>query len=143
MDTTQSIFPVISCSDLDTARDFYRELLGLDVVFESGWYTLLRSPTDATVQLGFVLQGHHTVPPELGSTASGVLVSAVVPDVDVVYSRALEMGAQIVWPLRDEEFGQRHFMAADPTGLVIDVITPIRPARTFLAAVARWRKANR
>ena len=43
MDLAQSIFPVISCSDLDTARDFYRELLGLDVVFESGWYTLLRS----------------------------------------------------------------------------------------------------
>jgi len=143
MDLAQSIFPVISCSDLDTARDFYRELLGLDVVFESGWYTLLRSRTDSKVQLGFVQAGHHTVPRELGPTAAGVLDSVIVEDVDVVDARAVEMKANIVWPLRDEEFGQRHFMAADPTGLVVDVITPIRPARSFLEAVAAWRKASR
>ena len=142
MEQPQSIFPVICSSDLDAARDFYRELLDLDVVFESGWYTLLRSRVDANVQLGFVLADHPTIPRELG-TASGVLVSVTVRDVDVVYARATAMDAKIVWPLRDEEFGQRHFMAADPTGLVVDVITPIRPARDFLEAVAAWRRANR
>lgn len=143
MDLPQSIFPVISCSDLDAARDFYRELLGLDVVFESGWYTLLRSRTDSKVQLGFVLANHPTVPRELGTTTSGVLVSVIVRNVDDVFARAVEMNAKVVWPLCDEAFGQRHFMAADPTGLVVDVITPIRPARGFLGAVAAWRKANR
>lgn len=143
MDQPHSIFPVIACSDLDAARDFYRDLLGLEVAFESGWYTLLRSRTDSDVQVGFVQSGHQTVPRELGTAASGVLVSVIVPDVDTVHARAVEMHANIVLSLRDEEFGQRHFMTSDPTGLVVDVITPIRPARSFLEAVARWRKANR
>lgn len=34
-------------------------------------------------------------------------------------------------PLRSEEFGQRHFIVADPNGVLIDVITPIPPSGTF------------
>lgn len=33
--------------------------------------------------------------------------------------------------LRSEDFGQRHFMVADPNGVLIDVITPIAPAAAY------------
>jgi hypothetical protein len=33
--------------------------------------------------------------------------------------------------LRSEDFGQRHFIVADPNGVLIDVITPIAPAASY------------
>jgi len=138
-----SIFPVVSCDDLDAARDFYTDLLDLHVEFESGWYTVLRSRNSGSIQLGFVEAGHPSVPAVVSNRAAGVLISVIVEDVDRIHEKALAMRARIVWPLQDESFGQRHFMAADPTGLVVDVITPIRPARSFLRDVAQWRRGNR
>jgi len=114
MDLPQSIFPVINCSYLDANRDFYRELFGLDVVFESGWYTLLRSRTDSNVQLGFVLANHPTVPRELGTTTSGVLVSVIVRNVDDVFARAVEMNAKILWPLPGPRPHRRSLVAIAP-----------------------------
>ena len=138
-----SIFPVIVTSDLDESSMFYRDLLGIEVVFESGWYSLLQHADRPSLQIGFVSSGHETVPESLGRVARGVLVSVEVDDVDVVHDRAVGMHAEIVWPLADERFGQRHFMVADPAGLIVDVITPIAPSRGFLREVARWRRANR
>ena len=138
-----SVFPFVCTDDLDAAAGFYAALLDLEIVFECGWYTLLRSPDDASVQLGLVEAGHPTVPRQLVQQAAGVLVSVEVDDVDARYECARELGADIVWPLQTEEFGQRHFMVTDPTGLVVDVITPTTPSRAFLKEVARWRRANR
>ena len=138
----ESIYPVVSCPDVNGARDFYAPLLDLEVVFECGWYTLLRSPVGPAVQLAFVTAGHDTVPAALDRHAAGVLISVEVPDVDAVHARAVAMGADVVWTLRDERFGQRHFMVRDPTGLVLDVITPIPVRTAFRREVARWRRAR-
>lgn len=35
--------------------------------------------------------------------------------------------------LRSEDFGQRHFIIADPDGVLIDIITPIAPSPEFAA----------
>jgi catechol 2,3-dioxygenase-like lactoylglutathione lyase family enzyme len=140
--SVESIYAVVSCPDVDAARDFYAPLLDLDVVFECGWYTLLRSPVSPAVQLAFVTAGHETVPDALDHQAAGVLISVEVPDVDAVHVRAQAMGAEVVWSLRDEVFGQRHFMVRDPTGLVLDVISPIPVDASFRREVARWRRTR-
>ena len=36
----------------------------------------------------------------------------------------------------DEPFGQRHFITADPNGVMIDVIKPIPPSAEFAAQYA-------
>ena len=149
-----SVFPVVCCDDLDEARDFYVELLDLVVEFESGWYTTMTSLAEPRIRLGFVQAGHPSLPDSLAGQllrrrqhlarrAAGVLISVIVADVEAVHRTALAMGAEVVWELQDEAFGQRHFMVTDPTGLVIDIITETRPSRAFLAEVARWRRANR
>ncbi|MDA3039268.1 MAG: VOC family protein [Actinomycetota bacterium] len=138
-----SVFPVVCCDDLDEARDFYVELLDLVVEFESGWYTTMTSLAEPRIRLGFVQAGHPSLPDSLARRAAGVLISVIVADVEAVHRTALAMGAEVVWELQDEAFGQRHFMVTDPTGLVIDIITETRPSRAFLAEVARWRRANR
>lgn len=38
--------------------------------------------------------------------------------------------------LRDEDFGQRHFITRDPNGVLIDVIKPIPPSADFAALYA-------
>jgi hypothetical protein len=44
-----------------------------------------------------------------------------------------EAGPPIRLPLRDEAFGRRHFITADPDGVLIDVIKPIPPSPEFAA----------
>lgn len=134
--TTNSIFPVVQARDVARSRDFYRDLLGLTVVFDSGWYVQLQAPGTDVVQLGIVEQEHHTVPEGFRTVPAGVLVSVEVDDVDQVHARAVTAGMPVVLTLRDEDFGQRHFMTTDPDGLLVDVITVIPYAADVAASAA-------
>ncbi len=64
---------------------------------------------------------------------SGVILNFEVEDVDLEYERLVTEGLEILVQLRDEPFGQRHFIAKDPNGVLIDVITPIAPSPAFAA----------
>ena len=44
--------------------------------------------------------------------------------------------------LRDEPFGQRHFIVQDPNGVLIDVIQPIPPSEDFLRQYAAGAAAR-
>ena len=48
-------------------------------------------------------------------------VSIEVDDVAEVHARAVAAGAEIVYPLTDEEWGLRRFFIRDPNGAVINV----------------------
>ena len=54
-----------------------------------------------------------------------------VEDVDAEYAKAVANGVPILKSLRSEPYGQRHFIAQDPAGVLIDVITPIPPSAEF------------
>jgi catechol 2,3-dioxygenase-like lactoylglutathione lyase family enzyme len=138
-----SIFPVICCEGIEESTAFYADLLGLEVAFESGWYTLLRAPEHAQVLLGLVLREHPSVPEAFRRPPQGVIVTVEVADVDVVYARARATGRPVVQELRDEEFGQRHFMVADPDGALVDVVMSIPLSRTFAREVAAFRRLRR
>ena len=57
-----------------------------------------------------------------------------MPDAAAEHARLLAEGVEVVQPLRDEVFGQRHFIAVDPNGILLDIITPIEPDPDWLAA---------
>ena len=89
-------------------------------------------PTDAQVNLGIVAADHPTVPePARGRGAGGLLINFEVDDADAVYERLRALGLPMLQELRDEPFGQRHFITADPNGVLIDVIKPIAPAPEY------------
>jgi uncharacterized glyoxalase superfamily protein PhnB len=48
-------------------------------------------------------------------------VSIEVDDVDAVHARAVAAGADIVYPLTDEEWGLRRFFVRDPDGAVLNI----------------------
>jgi catechol 2,3-dioxygenase-like lactoylglutathione lyase family enzyme len=127
-----SLFPDICTDDVAASRDFYVALFGFRVAFEIEWYVQLQSPADANLQLAFVAREHTSVPEGFRDAPRGVLVTVEMQDVDAVHERARRLGVEIVYALRDEVFGQRHFMAKDPNGLLVDVVQLIPPAPAFL-----------
>jgi uncharacterized glyoxalase superfamily protein PhnB len=50
-------------------------------------------------------------------------ISVGVDDVDAVHATAMERGLEIVYPLRDEEWGVRRFMLREPSGAVVNVVS--------------------
>lgn len=131
MRTTQ-YYPVILTDRVRETAEFYQEHFKFAPMFESDWYFHLQSSEDSKVNLA-VLEADHGTIPEIGrSKVSGLILNFEVEDVDRIYERLSGGGVEIVQPLRDEEFGQRHFIARDPNGVLIDVITPIPFSPEFL-----------
>lgn len=113
------------CSDrLAESRDFYVTLLGFDVSYDSDWYVQLRSPSNKELEFGIILRSHSLVPQEYQTTPSGMYITFVVPEVDLVYEKAVAMGIRIVQELRNEFYGQRRFLTVDPNGCLIDICSP-------------------
>lgn len=128
-----SWYPVIMTGDVAGTAAFYVEHLDFRPLFTSDWYVHLQSVDDESVNLA-VLDGDHETIPESGrGRAGGLLLTLEVEDVDTVHARLVAAGLPVLRSLRDEEFGQRHFITADPNGVLIDVITPIPPTGEFVA----------
>lgn len=126
-------YPVIMTGDVPETARFFTDHFRFEPVFESDWYVHLQSAEDESVNLA-VLQGDHGTMPEAGrGRAAGLLLNFEVADVDAEYARALAAELPILQELRDEAFGQRHFITSDPNGVLLDIITPIPPSPEFLA----------
>lgn len=118
------LLPNICTDHVEETRDFYVGLLGFVVGFEHhGWYIQLSSPTDPQLQIGILRRDHEFTPKAFQKAAQGVVISAQVEDVDVAYATVLKAGHRITHELRDESFGMRRFMVADPNGLLVNVFS--------------------
>jgi predicted enzyme related to lactoylglutathione lyase len=94
-------------------RDFFVGLVGFEVAMDMGWVVTVASPTEPSVQVTIV--GNDDL------AAPGISVG--VADVDAVHAKAVEQGFEIVYPLRDEEWGVRRFMVREPSGTVVNVVS--------------------
>lgn len=133
---TTSYYPVLMVDDVAATAAFYVEHFGFKSLFDGDWYVHLQSVADETVNLAILNGDHETIPVEGRGRASGVLINFEVEDVDAVHDRLQAAGLPILRSLRDEAFGQRHFITRDPNGVLIDVIKPIQPSEEFLAQFA-------
>lgn len=127
------LFPVLCSTDVAASRAFYAEYFGFQAIFDAEWYVQLEAPDGAKPQLGIVARDHGSVPAAHRRDPAGVLISLEVDDVDVLYSRLVADGVEVALPLRDEAFGQRHFIVVEPSGAMVDVIKPIPPTGEFVA----------
>jgi predicted enzyme related to lactoylglutathione lyase len=121
------IVPNISSELFAASRDFYVELFDLTVSVElDDWYLQLMAPDDRALNIGFVKPGDHSFGGRVAPAGTyGVVLTMHVDDVDSAYDRAQRMGAEIAEDIRDEEYGQRHFLVVDPNGLLINVMSAI------------------
>lgn len=131
---TTSFYPVLMSQDVAAAATFYLELLEFETTFESDWYISMRT---GAFELAILAHDHPTIPEGYRSLPSGVLVNLEVDDVDALHDRLTTNPAvEVVQALRDEDFGQRHFILAAPDGVLLDVIQPIAPNSDFVTAYA-------
>jgi catechol 2,3-dioxygenase-like lactoylglutathione lyase family enzyme len=129
-----ALYPVLMTGDVTRASRFYAELLDLDETFANDWYVSLARGEAA--QLAFVDRDHPSVPRGFAAPTAGMLVTVEVPDVDAVHARAAERDLAMHVPLRDEPWGQRHFITEDPDGVLVDVVTVIPPDAEYADAYA-------
>lgn len=140
----RSLFPVIVTPQLSTARAFYVQHFGFRVVFDAGWYVHLhgdRSDGGPPLELAFMVDFVKDQPPELHAAFSGagMVLTVDVQDARQAY-RTLESAGvlgRLVVDLRDEPWGQRHFLFADPIGMLVDVVQLIPPSPGYAAAYSK------
>jgi catechol 2,3-dioxygenase-like lactoylglutathione lyase family enzyme len=124
-----SFYPVLCTSRLGESRDFYVTWFGFEVTFEADWYVSLRRPG---YELALLDHRHPTLPEGHHEAVRGLLLNFEVEDVDAEWRRlVVQGGLPAVLDLRSEDFGQRHFIVADPGGALVDVITPIPPTAEY------------
>jgi hypothetical protein len=94
-------------------RAFFVELLGFEVAMDIGWVMTLTSPTNPSAQVNIIANDDMAAPG----------ISVGVADVDAVHAKAVEQGFEIVYSIRDEEWGVRRFMLREPSGTVVNVVS--------------------
>ena len=126
-----SFYPVLMVDDVPRTTAFYALHFGFVPLFEADWYVHLQMAQNDTINLA-ILNGQHETIPAIGrGRATGMLLNFEVEDVDAVHARLVQAGLPVHLSLRDEDFGQRHFITSDPNGVLIDVIKVIPPSDAY------------
>ena len=105
----------IAATSVRDVRQFYSDLLGLDVVMDMGWIaTLAAGGETAPIQMSIASEGGSGTPvPDL---------SIEVDDVDAVYRRAKQLAVTLEYDLTDEPWGVRCFYLRDPAGKLVNIM---------------------
>jgi catechol 2,3-dioxygenase-like lactoylglutathione lyase family enzyme len=115
------IVPDIRSKHVDASRQFYVDVLGLEVAMDMGFIVTLVSASNPTAQVSLIRDDDSsTILPQ---------ISIEVADVDEVHSRAVSRGLDIVYPLTNEPWGVRRFFVTDPNGTVVNVLCHIGGAQ--------------
>jgi catechol 2,3-dioxygenase-like lactoylglutathione lyase family enzyme len=94
-------------------RDFFTELLGFVTSMDLGWVVTVASPTNPSAQVTIIGNDDPAAPG----------ISIEVDDVDAIHAKAAQLGLEIAYPLRDEEWGVRRFMLREPSGTTVNVLS--------------------
>ncbi len=115
-----ALYPVVAVdSPRDTAAAF-AELFDLQPVFESDWYMHLASASGGC-QVGLVRFDHESVPEGYQASVRGAFVTMDSNDVAAMWEEK-KGRLDVVVPLADESWGQRHFICRLPGGVLVDVV---------------------
>ena len=106
----------LSVADMDQAREFYMDYLGLSVEeMNLGWVARFSTPDGrASVQV---------VTRDESAPVDSQLSVHVGDEVEEAYAEAQRRGYEIVHPLTTEPWGVRRFFVRAPNGTVINVVS--------------------
>jgi catechol 2,3-dioxygenase-like lactoylglutathione lyase family enzyme len=120
--------------DVAATTRFYADVIGLPVTVELDWFASVNAGAPG-YEISFVQRGHESVPEGYRTRpTSGLAFGLVVEDARAEAKRLEEAGVELVTPVVDEVYGQRHFHVADPNGVLLDVIEMIPPDPDWAAA---------
>ena len=103
--------------DLEKAEDFYRDVMGFQLVTDQGWAKIFNVAECAHVGLVDGNRGYHKASP-----TKPVMITVVVHDVDQWYEHLQKLGVKTLTEPKDsQELGLRMFLLEDPEGYVIEI----------------------
>lgn len=104
----------IATDDVAKAKQFYRDILGLDVLMDHGWLVTYGSAEKMTVQVGVATEGGSGTPvPDL---------SIEVDDVEEALQRMKKAKIRIEYGPADEPWSVRRFFVRDPFGKLVNIL---------------------
>jgi len=110
-DPTEQLVVEVFVRDIARAKAFY-EQLGFEVLGDHGAFVAL-----AWEGCQLYLAERRDLPPPPEHPQANVRI--MVPDVDSAWARAGTIGARILDPIADREYGLRDFTIADPEGFAV------------------------
>ena len=105
--------------ELSASRDFYVEVLGMQVAMEDPVLDL-QSPDNATAEVIVGAQEMQDPQPSFGVDVGEPAA------VDAAHTEVVRRGLRVVYPLTDEPWGVRRFFVEDPGGTIVNVLAHIR-----------------
>lgn len=134
------IRPKLVVSDAAAALTFYEAVFGARVKQR---FTMGRKVVFAELHLpsGDVLQlkDADDTDPAPGASGGGVILDVLCDDPDALAAKAVERGAQVVFPVRDQPYGSRQGRIRDPFGhqWIVGTASTMSDAETQ-AALDAW-----
>jgi len=101
-------------SDVNKAAPFYRDILGLELLMDHGWFQTYGSDAQMIVQVSFGSEG--------GSGTSVPDLSIEVDNIEEALARFKEANVPIEYGPASEPWGVRRFYVRDPFGKLINVL---------------------
>jgi uncharacterized glyoxalase superfamily protein PhnB len=120
----KKVYPLLITGKLKECAAFYVEHFGFTPVFEQDWYVHLVHQ-ESGAELGFMIPDAGSQPEELhpGFNGKGMVYGIEVDDAKLEYQRlSSQLASSMVLGLKDEPWGQRHFIVRDPAGVFVDVV---------------------
>lgn len=104
----------IETGDVEAAKRFYHDVLGLDPLMDHGWIVTYGSGETALAQISFASQGGSGTPvPDL---------SIEVDDLDQALERMAKAEFAVEYGPVDEPWGVRRFFVRDPFGKLVNIL---------------------
>ncbi|WP_263142758.1 glyoxalase superfamily protein [Pseudomonas sp. RIT-PI-AD] len=112
--SVRRIIANIATPDVASAKRFYQDVLGLELLMDHGWIQTFGNPVQMSVQLSVAAEGGSGTPvPDL---------SIEVDDLDAVHERMRSAGFVVEYGPVDEPWGVRRFYVRDPFGKLVNVL---------------------
>ena len=106
---------------LQACRDFYVRAFGCNVLFEEDWFVLLELGGG---ELGLLAPEQAAQHPRFraATNGQGAWVTIDVDDVHAIRQRLIDQGTTLDSEIREESWGDRHFIVTDPAGITVDIV---------------------
>jgi len=111
----RKVVPNIEAADMDAARHFYGDILGMNIVMNHGWIATFAGEGGPTPQISIASEG--------GSGTPVPDISIEVDDLDEVLRRIRAEGLPIEYGPAEEPWGVTRFFVRDPHGMLLNILT--------------------
>lgn len=118
-----TVSPRLVVSDGAAAVDFYRRAFAAEEVYERFLgpegeliHTEIKIGDSVVLLTGETADGGAGASSPSGLGGTSVIMATYWPDVDAAWARATEAGAEVVYPLQDQFYGERGGRLRDPFG---------------------------